>query len=103
MKCGHNKKTREDYKQQARVHKALANEGRLMIVDCLRDCECSVGELTRALGLDQSTVSKHLAVLLGAGIVENRKAGASIFYRLLTPCVLDVFACTSQVLKFWKR
>ncbi len=100
MKCEcEKKKCREDFKRQARIHKALANEARLLIIDRLRDCECSVGGLTEAVELDQSTVSKHLSTLLAAGIVDNRKEGNTIFYRLLTPCVLDMFACTSRVLK----
>lgn len=90
---------REDFKAQARLHRALGNEARLMIIQQLRRGERSAGELTRAVGLDQSTVSKHLYVLLGAGIVENRKEGNVIHYRLLTPCVLDMFSCTSQVLR----
>ncbi len=98
MKCKINK-NREDYKQQARIHKALANEARLMIVDCLRDCECSVGELAKTVKLDMSTVSKHLSVLLSVGIVDNRKEGNIVNYRLLTPCVLDMFTCTNKVLK----
>jgi len=90
---------RDDFKGQARLHRALGNEARLMIIQQLRDRERSAGELTRAVGLDQSTVSKHLSVLLAAGIVENRKEGNVIFYRLLTPCVLDMFSCTSRVLR----
>ena len=99
-KCLKNKvsKSLGDYERQARIHKALANEARLMIVDSLRECECSVGELTRCVGLDQSTVSKHLSVLFNAGIVEKRKQANLIFYKLLTPCVLDMFACTVRVL-----
>ena len=98
MKCCEPKKSREDYRQQARIHKALSNEARLMIVDWLRDCECSVGELVSAVELDMSTVSKHLSVLLAAGIVDNRKEGNIVRYRLLTPCVLDMFTCTNEVL-----
>ena len=90
---------RDDFKAQARLHRALGNEARLMIIQQLRQCEKSAGDLTRAVGLDQSTVSKHLAVLLAAGIVENRKEGNLIYYRLLTPCVLDMFSCTISVLR----
>ncbi len=99
MKCCNPKKktTREDFKQQARICKALANEARLMIIECLRDCECSVTKLTEAVGLDQSTVSKHLSALLSVGIVENRKEGNVVFYRLATPCVLDIFCCIDNV------
>jgi ArsR family transcriptional regulator len=90
---------RGKYKRQARVLKALANESRLMIVDRLSRGECSAGELTKLVGTDQSTVSKHLAVLRSHGIVEDRREGTTVYYRLLTPCVLDFFSCAAQVLK----
>jgi ArsR family transcriptional regulator len=90
---------RGKYKRQARVLKALANESRLMIVDRLSRGECSAGELTKLVGTDQSTVSKHLAVLRSHGIVEDRREGTTVYYRLLTPCVLDFFSCAAQVLR----
>ena len=92
-------KQREDYKKLAIIHKALANEARLMIVDQLRNCECTVGELTEKLRLDQSTVSKHLSVLAAAGIVDYRKQGKNIYYCLLCRCILDMLTCTLQVIK----
>jgi ArsR family transcriptional regulator len=79
--------------------KALANESRLMIVDRLSRGECTAGELTRLVGSDQTTVSKHLAVLRAHGIVEDRREGSSVVYRLMTPCIMNFFACASQVLK----
>ena len=87
------------FKMQARVLKALANESRLKIVDRLSRGECSVGELTDLVGLDRSTVSKHLAVLRSHGIVEDRREGNVVYYRLLTPCVMDFFSCAMQVIK----
>jgi DNA-binding transcriptional ArsR family regulator len=90
---------REVFKRQARVLKALANESRLMMIDRLSHGECTVGELVTLVGSDQSTVSKHLAVLRGHGIVEDRREGSSVFYRLLTPCVMSFFSCATQVLK----
>ncbi len=87
------------YRSQARLLKALANESRLMIVDRLSSGECSAGELTRMIGLDQTTVSKHLAVLRANGIVEDRREGSAVVYRLLTPCIVNFFSCASQVLK----
>lgn len=92
-------KDRSIYKQQARVLKALANESRLIIVDRLSRSECTVGELTELIGSDQSTVSKHLAVLRSHGIVEDRREGNNVYYTLLTPCVLNFFACATQVLE----
>lgn len=87
------------FRSQARVLKALANESRLMIVDRLSRGECSAGELTRLVGTDQTTVSKHLAVLRAHGIVEDRREGSVVVYRLLTPCVTNFFSCASQVLR----
>ena len=87
------------FKQQARVLKALAHESRLLIVDRLNQGECSVGELTTLVGSDQSTVSKHLAVLRAHGIVEDRREGNVVYYTLLTPCVMSFFSCATQVLK----
>jgi ArsR family transcriptional regulator len=92
-------KSRDQYKQQARVLKALANETRLMIIDRLGRGECQVGELVRIVGTDQSTVSKHLALLRSVGVVDDERRGSNVFYRLLTPCVLDFFTCASRVMK----
>lgn len=96
-------KNKNYYKEQARIHKALANEARLMIVDKLYEKESSVGELTGMVGLDQSTVSKHLSVLLSAGIVDYRKEKNVVYYKLLTPCVIDMFICASKVRKNCKK
>lgn len=87
------------YKQQATVLKALANESRLKIVDRLSQGECTVTELTALVGTDQSTVSKHLMLLRTHGIVEDRREGTNVYYRLLTPCVMKFFSCATDVLK----
>jgi DNA-binding transcriptional ArsR family regulator len=87
------------FKAQARVLKALANESRLKIVDRLSKGECSVGELTELIGSDQSTVSKHLAVLRSNNIVNDRREGNVVYYTLLTPCVMNFFSCATQVIK----
>jgi len=92
-------RSRDVYHQQARVLRALANESRLLIVDRLSRGECSAGELTRLVGTDQTTVSKHLAVLRAHGIVADRREGSTVIYTLLTPCVVNFFACATQVLK----
>jgi DNA-binding transcriptional ArsR family regulator len=87
------------YKDQARILKALANETRLRIIDRLGRGECHVGELVEIVGADQSTVSKHLATLRSVGVVDDDRRGNTVFYRLVTPCVINFFACASAVLK----
>lgn len=86
------------YERQARVLKTLANPARLQMVDQLSTGEASVGELTALVGLDQSTVSKHLAVLRAHGVVADRREGNMVYYRLLTPCVLEFIACADRVI-----
>src|SRR5512135_328141 len=90
---------RNPFAKQAKMLKALAHESRLMIVDRLSRGECSVGGLRELLGCDLSTVSKHLALLRAHGIVEDRRQGTTVYYRLITPCVSNFFICATQVLK----
>ena len=78
--------------------KALAHESRLMIVDRLYAGEASAGELTKLVGSDQTTVSKHLALLRAHGIVESRREGNVVIYTLNTPCVVNFFSCAMNIL-----
>ncbi len=89
----------DNFRRQARVLKALANESRLKIVDRLSRGECSVGELTDLVGSDRTTISKHLAVLRANDIVLDRREGNVVYYTLLIPCVMNFFSCAAQVLK----
>ena len=85
------------YRIQAEVHKALAHPTRLFIVEQLSRRERCVCELTEMIGVEMPTVSRHLSVLKGAGIVEDEKRGAQVFYRLKTPCVMNFFRCVTEV------
>jgi DNA-binding transcriptional ArsR family regulator len=58
-----------------------------------------VGELTRLVDLDRSTVSKHLALPRSHGIVLDRREGNVLFDRLMTPCLMSVFSCAARVLQ----
>lgn len=87
------------YEARARVIKALAHPTRLFIVDELSRGERCVCELRDLVGADLSTVSKHLALLRGAGILTDSKRGAQVFYRLQVPCVLNFLGCVEAVLQ----
>lgn len=67
---------------KAEFFKALANPTRIGILERLRAGQTSVGELQRALGLDQSGVSRQLGVLRSQGIVEAVKQGPTVRYRV---------------------
>jgi len=85
------------FKAQAEVFKALAHPGRLLMVDELSRGERCVCELAELVGSEMPTVSRHLAQLRHAGIVEDEKRGAQVFYTLKTPCVMNFFKCVASV------
>ncbi len=62
--------------------KALAHEGRLLVMCSLCEKERSVGELVEITGLSQSALSQHLAKLREDKMVETRRQAQSIYYRL---------------------
>jgi DNA-binding transcriptional ArsR family regulator len=78
----------------ARRFRVIGEPMRIRILDQLREGEASVHELTTALGASQQNVSKHLQVLLEAGIVGRRKEGNSAFYSITDP---GVFALCEEV------
>lgn len=84
---------------QAKVIKAMAHPTRLFIIDELSRNERCVCELTEMIGADMSTVSKHLSVLKGAGLVQDEKRGTQIYYTLKCPCILNFVHCVEKVLK----
>ena len=87
------------YEARAKIIKAMAHPTRLFIVDQLAEVgEKCVCELTEMIGADMSTVSRHLAVLKGVGIVEDEKRGSMVYYRLRVKCVLDFFECVESVM-----
>lgn len=90
--------SRREYEMKAKVIKALAHPSRLMMVDALSEGEKCVCELRDLVGSDISTVSKHLSVMRNAGIVDDRKAGQQVFYRLRVPCIIKFLECVEAVM-----
>lgn len=64
----------------ARRFRAIGEPMRIRLLDRLRDGEATVQELTSALGASQQNVSRHLQVLLEAGLVGRRKDGNRAYY-----------------------
>lgn len=83
--------------EAARLLKALSNERRLMILCRLGDGERAVGELLPLVGLSQSALSQHLAVLREEGLVAGRREGVSILYRIADPAVLRIIAVLADI------
>ena len=91
-------KTRHKSEARAKIIKAMGHPTRLFMVDELSKGERCVCELRDMIGVDISTVSKHLSVLKDAGILEDDKRGLQVFYRLRVPCILNFFGCVEDVL-----
>ena len=79
--------------------KALAHPVRILIVEALARGERCVCELNRLADIDQSNISRHLAMLKQAGIVSDRRDGMKVFYSLRCTCVTAFFTCAEKVLK----
>ncbi len=90
--------SQKHYEARARIAKALAHPSRLLLLDALQEQERCVCELTELVGADQSTVSKHLAILKNVGLVEDRKQGNLVYYRLRCKCLGGFFQCVESVL-----
>lgn len=86
-------KNHQRYEARAKIAKALAHPSRLMMLDLLGKTEMSVTEITKAVGTDQSTVSKHLAILKETGLIDGRKEGTTSFYRVTCGCLSGFFSC----------
>ena len=86
------------YEMQAEVIQAVAHPIRLAIVDLLSAGERCVCEIAEEVEAKQSNVSRHLALMHKAGIVDSRKEGLKVFYTLRTPCITGFFSCITDVI-----
>jgi len=73
-----------DHELDARLFRALSDPTRLRLLSCLAKCGrgCSVTEVAACCDVDFSVVSRHLALLAGAGVVESQKDGRIVRYRV---------------------
>ncbi|GKT23516.1 metalloregulator ArsR/SmtB family transcription factor [Acidovorax sp. SUPP3334] len=72
--------------------KALANEDRLLLLCQLSQGEQCVSELQARLGIQQPTLSQQLGVLRTQGVVETRREGKNIHYRVADASLLEILA-----------
>ena len=94
-----NDKERSRCETRAAILKALAHPMRLFMIEQLADKSYCVFELTEMVGLDVSTVSKHLSILRNAGLVSIQKRGKQVFYSLRMRCALTFLDCVEAVLR----
>lgn len=81
---------RDAVDRASELMKALSNQHRLLILCRLIDGEKSVGQLAEFLGIRDSTVSQHLALLRREGIIAGRRDGQTIWYRIESDIAREV-------------
>jgi DNA-binding transcriptional ArsR family regulator/rhodanese-related sulfurtransferase len=78
------------YAQFARVGKALGSPHRLELLELLGQAERTVDSLAAEIGASTANVSQHLQSLRQASLVESRKQGQFVYYRLADPAVSEL-------------
>lgn len=86
------------YVVKAQLFRALGHPVRIRILELLSEGERTVGDLQTELRLDSSGTSQHLAALRQQGLLQSRRAGTSVYYRIRDPRVSQLLAVAKQIL-----
>ena len=86
------------YKMHAEVCKTLANPVRLKIINALRVNKTSAGELLKKIKTNKVTLSQHMSLLVGKGVVKAERSGKNVFYQLSDPQIIKACDIMRNVL-----
>jgi DNA-binding transcriptional ArsR family regulator len=86
-----------EFTPPANIFKALMHPARLTILETLRNGEQCVCHLEAVMGCRQAYISQHLMFLREVGLVEDRRDGTRIFYRVIKPEVFDLVDAAIQM------
>lgn len=89
----------EHYRLHAEICKVLTEPKRLALLDALRVGEEAVGHLAERVGISLPNASQHLAVMRAAGLVEARRDGTTIRYRLAEPAIIEACAVIDRIIE----
>jgi DNA-binding transcriptional ArsR family regulator len=87
----------QTYDQQIQIFKVLTHPARLAILEILRDGEHCVCHLEAHLGFRQAYISQQLSVLREAGIIQDRRDGWNIFYRVADQRIYEVLNAVRRI------
>ena len=88
----------QPYEAQAQMLKVLTHPVRLAILNILRDGEHCVCHMEAHLGLRQAYISQQLMVLREAGLIQDRRDGWNVFYRVTEPRIFAVLTAVEQII-----
>ena len=91
--------TKKLYELKAEIIQAAGHPIRLVIIEFLSRGEQCVCDIVDHVDTQRSNVSRHLSVMLKAGVLESRKDGLKVIYRLRTPCIVDFLSCVDHALR----
>ncbi len=83
---------------KAEFFRVLGHPARVRILELLRDHESTVGELQAALEIDSSGTSQHLAAMRRQGLLESRRAGTNVHYRVRDPRIFKLLEVALQII-----
>ncbi|MGH2839466.1 MAG: ArsR/SmtB family transcription factor [Solirubrobacteraceae bacterium] len=83
---------------KAEFFQLLSHPARVRILELLRAGERTVGDLQAALGLDSSGTSQHLGAMRRQGLLDTRRAGTSVYYRVADPRVFELLEVAKEIL-----
>lgn len=86
------------YEYHANVCKVLANSKRLQILNFLRNNELTVTDLVNYMGIPKANISQHLTIMKDTGILDSRRAGKNVFYKISNKKVIKAFDLMREVL-----
>ena len=87
----------ESIQQASDAMQAMAHPLRLKILCLVGNQELSVLEIVEAVGTSQSNISQHLGVLRDNGVLDSRKDGNKVFYRIADARVLKMISLTREI------
>jgi DNA-binding transcriptional ArsR family regulator len=91
--------TNKQFIVEADFFKALAHPTRIQILEFLRTGEKCVCEITPTLGKEQPNISRHLAILKKEGLVQSRKDGLKVIYRISDPKVYTIIDLSAEIIR----
>lgn len=86
------------YRLKADMFRLLGHPVRVRVLELLRDGELTVGELQAALELDSGGMSQHLTAMRRQGVLESRKVGVKVYYRVKDPRTFQLLAVAREIL-----
>jgi ArsR family transcriptional regulator len=86
------------YQLKADFFRLLGHPVRVRVLELLRDGELTVGELQAALELDSGGMSQHLTAMRRQGVLESRKSGVKVYYRVKDPRTFQLLAVAREIL-----